>query len=115
MAASNRQHNSSSNRLVTCATCGGCYMFSPAVHPQKVRDAKSPAAQDVNSKIYGYYDSVCVNLLQMRQTLGVDGRHFQPISLERYKQALGDAARFADWLTDYQKTAQDMEQNMQRK
>lgn len=51
----------------------------------------------------------------MRQTLGVDGRHFQPISLERYKQTLGDAARFADWLEQYQRTAGDLEQSIQRK
>lgn len=45
--------------------------------------------------------SACYCLrLQTRQALGVGSPTFQPISLARYSQALGEVARYASWVDD---------------
>jgi hypothetical protein len=45
------------------------------------------------------YDNM-INLIypQARQSLGLGSPPFQPISLSRYSQALGEAGRYAAWL-----------------
>jgi hypothetical protein len=42
-------------------------------------------------------------ILQARQSLGVGVPPFQPISLARYSQALGEAGRYAAWLAAVRK------------